>query len=362
MKSIAAPEAAAAPHYPALDGLRGLAILLVVLYHYFDSNPLFRFGWMGVDLFFVLSGFLITQNLLRTRQHPRYFRNFYARRILRTFPLYFLLLATFFIGGSFLFRQQGPGSSFGWHLQHLLQFYTLTLNWVPLQAATADSPYLLHLWSLALEEQFYLVWPIILWLCPNETILKRLILCTCCCVLVFRCIISINHPEDYSRYYHSTLTRADSLLAGGFMAIVGTQQNAKFSKLLLYILLAWLLTLAATIYSFGNIHPDNWIMGSWGYTLTAICCALLIQYVITYEHTPSTSFIMLTFSKLGKISYSIYLLHLPVLFLLGRILANHPGVSHNVIAGVSLLTVFILSAISFRWIEQPFLALKKHFR
>src|SRR5438552_4949494 len=85
------------PHYPSLDGLRGLAILLVLIYHNFEYTNYFFFGWLGVDLFFVLSGFLITEILLQKRNGRRYLREFYTRRTLRIFPIYYLTLIIFLV-------------------------------------------------------------------------------------------------------------------------------------------------------------------------------------------------------------------------------------------------------------------------
>src|SRR5215510_2969307 len=84
-------------YYPALDGLRGLAILLVVFYHNFDFISYSVFGWIGVDLFFVLSGYLITTILLNSLKHPGYLQNFFSKRVLRIFPLYYSCLIIFLI-------------------------------------------------------------------------------------------------------------------------------------------------------------------------------------------------------------------------------------------------------------------------
>src|SRR5512144_2577839 len=90
------PTTSTRSYYPALDGLRGIAIILVICCHNFDFIPYLRFGWIGVDLFFVLSGFLITDILLQTRDDKNYLQNFYLRRILRIFPLYYGVLLLFF--------------------------------------------------------------------------------------------------------------------------------------------------------------------------------------------------------------------------------------------------------------------------
>ena len=115
------------PYYPALDGLRGIAILLVVFYHNFGFINYFFFGWLGVDLFFVLSGFLITDILLKSSGRPGFLKNFYVRRVLRIFPLYYLTLFIFFI----LIPLLDLGVvGFEYYLNNQIWFWTYLQNWL----------------------------------------------------------------------------------------------------------------------------------------------------------------------------------------------------------------------------------------
>ncbi|HMK29165.1 MAG TPA: acyltransferase, partial [Terriglobales bacterium] len=153
---------------PSLDGVRGVAILLVLLLHFsklvnwYPQQKAFAVGWVGVNLFFVLSGFLITGILLDAKGGQRYFSNFYARRTLRIFPLYFaflalvLLLAPWFVSSpmlSALYREMP------WYLTYLF-------NW----RAASGGPPLGHLWSLSVEEQFYLAWPLLVYIASRRTL------------------------------------------------------------------------------------------------------------------------------------------------------------------------------------------------
>src|SRR5687768_1805284 len=157
-------------HWPALDGLRGTAVIAVLVCHYAVLLPrtpavgLLEIGWAGVDLFFVLSGFLITGILLDARGTPHYLRNFYARRALRIFPLYYGFLAVTLLVS--LAVKLAPGASHE-GLRHLWaaqpSLWTYTANyWMPAQTAWSPwSEVVIPLWSLSVEEQFYLVWPLV---------------------------------------------------------------------------------------------------------------------------------------------------------------------------------------------------------
>jgi peptidoglycan/LPS O-acetylase OafA/YrhL len=160
-------------HIPALDGLRGIAILSVMLLHFTNAiaalpgsptsaaRSVFGWGWTGVDLFFVLSGFLITGILLDSKGHPLYFRSFYARRALRIFPLYYAALFLFFVVPRAI--PSVPATySFAWHDQRWFWFYLG--NFHPLGPDAKQ--FIGQFWSLAIEEQFYLVWPLLIWLTP----------------------------------------------------------------------------------------------------------------------------------------------------------------------------------------------------
>jgi len=155
----------AGEHVPVLDGLRGFAVLYVLLYHFVSwfhgtlpgdmVSLVFRMGWSGVDLFFVLSGFLITGILHKLRDEPDYFRQFYVRRILRIFPVYYLLVALCVWLLPHVVSDLGPVERSHWYWLYLSNFDT--------ELALPFHPYLCVAWSLSIEEQYYVVYPALVW-------------------------------------------------------------------------------------------------------------------------------------------------------------------------------------------------------
>ncbi|MES2658230.1 MAG: acyltransferase [Verrucomicrobiota bacterium] len=230
-------------HLPGLDGIRGLAILMVMLSHFIvvggnlgSGTPVARFlhsGYLGVDLFFVLSGFLITGILIDSKSSPNYFRVFYMRRALRIFPLYYGLLAVSWLTVVFITPQDRPlltgNDSMAWYWLYASNIgmavkgeWLASPTWVGLG----------HFWSLAVEEQFYLVWPLVVYLTPVRH-LKRL-----CVVMVIASpfvFMGLSWLMGDRATYVSTLGRLGVLAAGGWLAIIWREPGAwpKFKKLLI---------------------------------------------------------------------------------------------------------------------------------
>ncbi len=144
---------------PALDGLRGLAILLVALGHIFYSLYPFKFGWIGLNLFFVLSGYLITMRLFHHLKMDgrRYFQNFYARRVLRKYPFCLACLLVFFALLPLVYSRYFLYFSSVYEIQGW--YWGYASNWYIFLFGLPKNPVFFHFWSLAVEEQFYLIWP-----------------------------------------------------------------------------------------------------------------------------------------------------------------------------------------------------------
>lgn len=372
------PERRNAEHLPALDGLRGIAILLVLVHHFTMHHPRLTwwdkiwaeglaFGWMGVDLFFALSGFLITGILLQTKGATRCLRNFYARRTLRIFPLYYLtLVGLFFIWPAIV--ETPP--AFSQFQTHQAWYWLYVANWLFATDLTNTSFHTGHFWSLAVEEQFYLVWPLIA-VSVSTGSLRRVCVALFLFALAFR-VGGVASGQDPSFSYVLTPARLDSLLAGAFVAILVRERNrvASFQKRAPWLIAAAAMVLAAIVAAQGDFRRGP-LMLTVGFSILAVMNASLIGLAATSSYGwwkgPLESGFLRFF---GKYSYAIYVFHV---FIIAWMESWFPHAeSFPSLGGTALIHSFayvaaatVLSCaaalVSWRLLERPMNELKRHF-
>jgi peptidoglycan/LPS O-acetylase OafA/YrhL len=353
-------------HYPALDGLRGVASLLVVVYHNFGFINYFFFGWLGVDLFFVLSGFLITGILLKTRHSPNYLKNFYLRRILRIFPLYYLTLIVFFV---FFPLFKITSLPIEYYIQNQQWFWVYLQNWLfifyPPQTSIVS---LHHLWSLAVEEQFYLLWPFVVFLFKKPNNLSYLLIALLMAVITLRFILWNFQIENLAYFNLYTFSRIDGICIGSLLSVLREVNYKAINRYFTLIVLG----LAALNFVFYFFNRQNQFYYPYlaiaGYTTFAIIFGLLVNEGVEGGNTVINK--ILSFSLLrffGSISYGLYVFHWPLYLLLA------PGlekwfIDHKTFIDASLAASLIATALSvllaylsFHFFEKKFLLLKKKF-
>jgi peptidoglycan/LPS O-acetylase OafA/YrhL len=331
-------------------------VLAVMVYHCSGNVPslrlayIFHYGWTGVDLFFVLSGFLITRILLRTRSDHSYLRDFYARRMLRIWPVYFCLLAFGFLAVPLIQPQLRPTVT---ELCHPWQSYLVFLQNLMVPRSGGFGP-LQITWSLCVEEQFYLVWPFVILFCSLKTV-KRVAVAAILLSLGLR--FSAVHQLLAIDAYHNTLSRLDGLALGSLAAIVlpGLETKTIWRRSLWIGSLATLGIAATTTFGFAR----------WAFlTFVSLLFCAVMCFAITSRRFPRTGFLAFT----GRISYGLYLLHAPafdlvrdhrVRSLIAR--SNNVAVNDTVVFVCSLALAFVLAYASWKLLELPILSLKKYF-
>lgn len=352
-------------HYPALDGIRGVAILLVVFLHNFGFMNYFFFGWLGVDLFFVLSGFLITTILVNSLPKPNFLKNFYIRRILRIFPLYYFILLL-----SFFFIPQFSNLDVSYYKDNQFWMWTYLQNWLFIFKEPFGDKVLLHTWSLAVEEQFYLIWPMIVLLIKKPKRLFILMLLALFATGFLRYFLWSFKIEDlaYSSLY--TFTRIDGLCIGSIVALSMKMNPYMLKKYKPYIILF------AAFVNFGFYFINNQnsftlpYLAFAGYTTFALLFGILIyEAVINESNIIRAIFTIKILRFFGKISYGLYVYHWPVYLLLYSyfrdwfIKKGFSGSNMTELPAAILVTLFaiIISVISYEFFEKPILNLKKYF-
>ncbi len=364
-------------HLPALDGVRGLAVLLVLCYDCLKlhndgfiptliARKFAASGWIGVDLFFVLSGFLITGILLDTVGRKGYWKSFILRRSVRIFPLYYGTLIVVFGIAPLVWLALGYESGTGalaavketqfWYWGYLQ-------NWLfAWQGAWPEGRVLNHFWSLAVEEQFYLIWPFVVVACSRKR-LAWLCFGLCLFALTLRYVLLTNGVPGVATYV-MTITRMDSLCAGALLAIAfrspgWTSRWAKYLPMICAVSF-FLLIGIDTVYPV--LKSQSFAAYSIGHTLIATVFALLIGtlVVLSQRHLLSRLFCFPGLISLGKYSYAIYVFHRFVYRAVKSFDWSFlPESSQGwAIFAATLASSYLIARISWVLWESPFLALK----
>lgn len=373
-------QAARSGYIPALDGVRGIAICAVLFVHSytFITSTLPRaaadtiarvaeVGAFGVDLFFVLSGFLITGILVDTRDSPHYFSNFYARRFLRLFPLYYAYLAFAALVLPHLhtlLHTSIPDYHGNW-----MWYILYVCNWKPGNAQ--GDPALGHFWSLAVEEQFYLLWPAMVWMVP-----RRVFAWLCVAVAIGSLALRIywsSHDVSWDVLYRVTVTRLDTLALGALAALAvrsprwraWCEQNAGRMAAIGLVVFAAIGVMA------GSFSWEEKAIQTMGASIAAVAFAGLVLYAaLRRAGTIHDWLVNPLLRAYGKYSYGMYVYHMIILvhcgWLGGWVSARAPNmlaipISITVVVLGNVL-VFYVSSFSYQRFEKPILSYKDRFR
>ena len=351
-----------------MDGLRGIAILLVVFYHNFGFVKYFFFGWLGVDLFFVLSGFLITDILLKTVNKPGYFKNFYAKRVLRIFPLYYLSLIIFLL---ILPRINEFPLDLSFYVEHQWWFWTYLQNWFLIFYDVGyTTTAIQHYWSLAVEEQFYIVWPLVIFLIRKPKILLAITGILLVAVIGTRLYMWTIQIKDLNYFGLYTYTRIDGICIGSMLGILQYMRSPFIKKYFTGLIL--LLAAMNFIFYFINKQYDFTFpyLAIVGYTTFAVLFAIIVHEVIQGENRLLNFLLNIKPLKFfGRISYGLYIFHWPVYLILyawleekirGMTTFSDTVLTIIVSIGLSIIGILI-SIISYYTFERYFLKKKKAF-
>jgi len=349
-----------------LDSIRAVAVFFVIIWHWIPRNSLIEnlhIGPFGVNIFFVLSGFLITRILLFNRNRAeasatsktKVLKHFYSRRMLRIFPVYYLTILLAVVLNQWL--------SLGITTNEILSNITYTSNFF-IYGTKAWPLSSLHFWSLAVEEQFYLAWPLLILFCPKKYLLH---------VILLSIVVGFGSQLYFTDYEFGnlpTITCLDCFGMGGLLAFV-TLYHPNFLKKIYQILtlltivsialllICWQLSLYVSYLRF--IHS------------IVSCC--IISHILLYRNQNSLLIAMLNnrvLIKIGKVSYGIYLYHMLYVYIANHLWYQYvfdhylPYINQQyepwIFLSINFFVLYFIALLSWRFIERPFLVLKPKYR
>jgi peptidoglycan/LPS O-acetylase OafA/YrhL len=371
---------------PGLDGLRGSLLPFLLIAHFYLLTPgatqpidlflnhLRESGWIVLDIFFVMSGFLITGILVDTKGEKAYFRNFYARRFLRIFPIYYATLFIMFVilprvGGMTPSNVQGLRDVQGWCWSYLTNILVARPD---IETGSLAILSIRHFWSLAVEEQYYLVWPLVVLLCSRHRLVQ-------CCVLMivaalaFRTVGVMTGTEPRA-LYALTHMRMDDLAMGSLLAIL-IRAPGGVERLMPWVrpaIATGALFMVATIAVTGEFSAFRPVMQSIGYSVIMVGAAGLVILAATSNRSTRTGrfFTHPVLLHFGTYSYAVYILHILVYLVLQRLF---PSMDHlplilgygwpaSVARTIFLATAAIFAGfLSWHLYEKHVLKLKRYF-
>ena len=303
---------------PALEGIRGYAFIIVFLVHYQASSTkpdhiwqypwflLLNTGWLVVPLFFALSGYLITLILYNSKGRAGYFHVFYGRRALRVFPLYYLTVLSCFAIVAYKHWW------WSWHYIGYL-FYLQNLTHHANFYVLGNHIYATHFWSLAVEEHFYFIWPIVIWFCSSRRQMLR-----CCYMVLVACFTirvawphfaSFGYPLQFA--YCSTFTRVDGIICGAIVAL-RTMDHGISDRLKRTAISTTFVGVAILAYQgivFGHSKPQDYTSIVWMTPLANTIATALLILLLREETWLSRVCSKRWICKLGSLSYGLYVFH-----------------------------------------------------
>ncbi len=342
------------------DGWRGVGILFVVLAHYFPKY--FIGSWVFMEMFFVMSGFLITGILLDTKGKANYFKSFIFRRIFRVFPIYYLSLIIF------LFLLPTAWMDVTYQREHQVWFWLYIQNWLFSVEGWPAMKGLSHYWSLAIEEQFYIMWPFIVFLFSKNNLIRF------CVFLFFFSLIfrnvGLNMGFVPPFQYVATFARMEGIVLGAIIAVLVRTNKSVLERLTIPVTVIAGIGSVIVFILAKTMHMEYSLNYMINYTLVDIFFAGLIVLTLCKDRLLKLKYLfnLKVFKQLGIMSYSIYIFHLPIQIISNNLfydyffeMNNHVNLSKLYCVIIAFFITIPVVYIVHKLVEVPMWRVKRFF-